>query len=59
MLSDPRVSGLFLWQFADVRVSGEWATGRPRTYNNKGIVDEYRRPKMAYRTVQELFRESV
>ena len=26
--------------------------------NNKGIVDEYRRPKMAYRTVKELFRQT-
>jgi beta-glucuronidase len=30
--------------------------GRPRGFNNKGIVDEYRRPKLAYETVKELFR---
>lgn len=24
--------------------------------NNKGIVDEYRRPKLAYETVRNLFR---
>ena len=56
VLSHPDVAGIFLWQFADVRVSGEWAMSRPRTYNNKGIVDEYRRPKMAYQTVKQLFR---
>lgn len=56
VLKDPDVCGIFLWQFADVRVAEEWAMNRPRTYNNKGVVDEYRRPKMAYRTVRELFR---
>ena len=58
VLSHPDVTGLFLWQFADVRVDEEWAKSRPRTYNNKGIVDEYRRPKMAYQTVKELFGRS-
>ena len=57
VLSDPDVCGIFLWQFADVRVADEWFAGRPKTYNNKGIVDEYRRPKMAYQTVRRLFRE--
>ncbi len=51
----PDVCGLFLWQLADVRVSEEWAMRRPRTFNNKGVVDEYRRPKLAYRTVKALF----
>ena len=55
VLAHPDVTGLFLWQFADVRVADEWAMNRPRTYNNKGVVDEYRRPKLAYRTVKELF----
>ncbi|MBQ7520350.1 MAG: hypothetical protein IJU12_08525, partial [Clostridia bacterium] len=57
VLADPDVCGLFLWQFADVRVDEEWFMQRPRTYNNKGVVDEFRRPKMAYRTVRALFRE--
>ena len=51
--------GLFLWQFADVRVAEEWAPSRPRTFNNKGILDEYRRPKMAFRVVRELFRAAA
>ena len=42
--------------FADVRVDESWAPRRPRTYNNKGVVNEYRQPKMAYRTVRSLFR---
>ena len=58
ILARPEICGIFVWQFADVRVSDEWAMNRPRTYNNKGVVDEFRRPKMAYRTVRELFRGS-
>ncbi len=51
-----RVSGVYIWQFCDVRVDESWAHSRPRTMNNKGIVDEYRRPKMAFETVRECFR---
>lgn len=56
ILSSPDVSGLFLWQFADVRVDESWFARRPKTVNNKGVVDEYRRPKLAFGTVRELFR---
>ncbi|MDO4293790.1 MAG: glycoside hydrolase family 2 TIM barrel-domain containing protein [Eubacteriales bacterium] len=56
VLSDGRCTGVYIWQFADVRVSREWFGGRPRSHNNKGIVDEYRRPKLAYRRVREIFR---
>ncbi len=55
VLSDRAVCGVFLWQLCDCRVSGEWFAARPRTMNNKGILDEYRRPKAAYDTVRELF----
>ena len=54
-LAEPRCVGLLLWQFADVRVDESWAMRRPRTRNNKGVVDEYRRPKLAFETVRELF----
>jgi beta-glucuronidase len=49
------VSGVYVWQFADCRVTEGWFAVRPRTRNNKGIVDEYRRPKLAYDTVREVF----
>ena len=52
-----RVYGRFIWQFCDVRVSSEWFAGRPREMNNKGIVDEYRRPKLAYEKVKEIFQK--
>lgn len=54
---DSRLSGVFLWQFADCRVTeeGGWFSTRARSHNNKGVVDEYRRPKLAYDTVREFY----
>ena len=57
VLGHPECSGIFIWQFADVRVDEGWAMGRPRTHNNKGVVNEYRQPKMSFRLVKELFAE--
>ena len=54
-LDYPGCSGVFLWQFCDIRVSEEWFFSRPRTMNNKGIVDEYRRRKLAYDVVKRIF----
>ena len=58
-MNDDRITGVFIWQFADCRVTeeGEWFATRARCHNNKGIVDEYRRTKMAYDTVKELFKK--
>ena len=53
---DPRLTGVFIWQFADCKVTEEeWFATRARCHNNKGVVDEYRRPKDAYDVVKELF----
>lgn len=58
------ICGALIWQFCDVRVTEEgygkkwaWWAERPRTMNNKGVVDEYRRPKMCYTIVREIFGE--
>ena len=55
-----RVCGLAIWQFCDCRGScqplGALITS-PRGFNNKGLVDEYRRPKLAYDAVKQLFNE--
>jgi len=57
-LEAPFVTGMFIWQFCDTRVTQEkWALQRPNSRNNKGLVDEYRRPKMAYYTTKKLFNE--
>ncbi|MFV0342868.1 MAG: glycoside hydrolase family 2 protein [Anaerocolumna sp.] len=55
--SDDRLTGMYVWQFADCRVTeeGGWFATRPRSHNNKGVVDEYRRPKMAYDVIKSLF----
>jgi beta-glucuronidase len=44
-----RICGLALWQFGDIRTSEDRLTQlrRPRGLNNKGLYDEYRRPKLA------------
>lgn len=54
-MENPEVTGIILWQFADVRVDESWFYNRPKCYNNKGLVDEYRRPKLSYATVKELY----
>lgn len=59
-MNDDRISGVFIWQFADCRVTAEggWFASRARCHNNKGIVDEYRRPKLAYDTVKKIFKNT-
>lgn len=55
-LNDQRLCGVFVWQFADCRVTEEkWFERRPALNNNKGILDEYRRPKLAYLTVKQAY----
>jgi beta-glucuronidase len=54
-LAHPRLAGALIWQFCDCRVTEGWFGSRPRTYNNKGVLDEYRRAKLAYETVRRRF----
>ena len=55
VLSFPQCSGVYIRQFCDIRVSDEWWGRRPRTMNNKGVFDEYRRPKLCRSAVEEIF----
>ena len=48
-------SGIYIWQFCDTRISEEWFGTRPKTMNNKGVVDEYRRRKQSYDIVKKLY----
>jgi beta-glucuronidase len=59
LMKDDRFAGLSIWQFCDVRSASTIARmmNRARGYNNKGVVDEYRRPKLAYETVKQLFHQ--
>lgn len=58
---DPRIVGTFIWQFADVR--GDLRSDRTvfrdraRSFNNKGLVNEYRKPKQAYHQVRAIYQE--
>ncbi len=55
--SDDRITGLAIWQFCDGRTyTDSHALKRPRAFNNKGLYDEYRRPKLAVARVREAFR---
>lgn len=54
-LEDDDVCGLFIWQFCDARVDESWFYGRPGSNNNKGIVDEFRRKKLAFNVVKNIF----
>jgi beta-glucuronidase len=53
---NPRIAGVALWHFSDARTySGGRALMRPRAFNNKGTLDEYRRPKQAYDAVKSVW----
>lgn len=57
-LNHPDIAGAAIWQFCDVRVTRRWWLQRPRTMNNKGVVDEFRKPKLSYKTVKKRFFEA-
>lgn len=57
--SDEKISGTCVWQFADTRADIRSHRGffrdRARAFNNKGLVNEYRKPKLAYRVVKGIY----
>lgn len=58
VVGNEAISGVSIWQFFDGRTYNcGRALGRPRAFNNKGLLDEYRRPKQSYFQVREIFRE--
>ncbi len=55
ILDNKNWCGFALWQFCDSRsYQRGQVRGKPRGFNLAGLVDEYRRPKMAYDAVKEL-----
>ena len=51
------ISGGCVWQFCDSRSSPERIlAGRLHGWNTKGLVDAYRNPKMAFYSLQRLFK---
>lgn len=57
-LNHPGIVGSAIWQFCDVRITKKWWNGRPGTRNNKGTVDQYRRPKLCYEVVKRRMLEA-
>ncbi|MBP5638969.1 MAG: hypothetical protein J6X55_05805 [Victivallales bacterium] len=56
--NDSRLSGLAIWQFCNNRTHNiTEAFANPHGFNNKGVVDEYRRPKGAWHAISRFFRE--
>ncbi len=53
--ADPMIVGSYIWQFCDIRTAPTMGLDRARGYNNKGVVNEYRRPKASYHAVRELY----
>ena len=53
--SDDMFAGCFIWQFCNIRTCKEMGLNRARGFNNKGLLDEYRRPKLAFIKVKELY----
>ncbi|MBO7147385.1 MAG: hypothetical protein J6W81_06515 [Lentisphaeria bacterium] len=56
VLENEDCAGLSIWHFADTRsyTNGPGIYARARGFNNKGILDEYRRPKLAWTVVSQL-----
>lgn len=50
---DPMMCGVFIWMFADIRSCNEM--NRARGFNNKGLLNEYRNPKLSFFKVKENF----
>lgn len=52
------ITGFFVWQFFDTRTDrgadGTRGLTRPRGYNNKGLLNEYRQPKLAFYRTRDL-----
>lgn len=53
------ISGTFVWQFCDMRTSEEMSLTRARSFNNKGVLNEHRKPKAAFYTVRKRYRNNI
>jgi len=53
----PDYVGTFVWQLTDIRTSPDMGLNRARGFNNKGVLNEYRKPKLAYHAVKAAYEE--
>ncbi|NLB69904.1 MAG: hypothetical protein GX804_09555 [Lentisphaerae bacterium] len=58
VLNNPRFAGIALWQFFDTRsfVHVGHIRTKPFGMNLAGLLDAYRRPKLAYAKIREIFK---
>lgn len=49
----PMMAGFYIWQYCDMRTCLQAGLNRARGFNNKGIVNEYRKPKSAYFAIKK------
>jgi beta-glucuronidase len=55
VIESPEYAGILFWQFCDIQTEeNQRTTMRPYGFNNKGVVDPFRRPKLAWRTIGKL-----
>ena len=54
--SYPTMVGALIWHFADARTSKQAGISRARRFNNKGLLNEYRKPKLSYFAAQRCFK---
>ncbi len=61
VIENRRYAGLALWQMVDSKsyVNTGGVRGKPRGFNCAGLVDEYRRPKLAFQVVRDIFRKGL
>lgn len=59
-LTNPRCGGIAMWQFCNARTytANSCVLTRPRGFNNKGAVDEYRRPKLAWHRIRQMLTDA-
>lgn len=57
---DPKIGGTYIWQFADIRgdlnSNSKYFRDRARSFNNKGLLSEYRKPKQAFHDVRRIYK---
>jgi beta-glucuronidase len=60
-LANAELTGVCLWQLCDTRTTEQRETilGRPRGFDNTGLFDEYRRPKLAAAAVAQAWASSA
>lgn len=55
LFEEYKVNGTLVWQYCDIYSSFARELQRPRSFNNKGLVDEYRRPKLGFYAVKDAY----